>query len=237
MFNKTKIDEIIEKNGGTQSGLVAMLQDIQQEYNYIPQETLVYLSEKLHLPLIHLYSLATFYRALRLTETGRHFINVCLGTACHVRGAPRILEEIQRKLNIMPGETTKDKMFTLETVNCLGACALGPIVVVDGEYYGQVSLRKVDTILKKYAKEEKPPEQPPPQQPEVPPLPPEKPAVPLLPIEEIPKKPKVKKEKPKAKKPKKKVTKKKPRVKKEKPKAKKVTKRPSPKKKRPKKRK
>ena len=102
------------------------------------------------IPLSQVYSVATFFRAFSLEPTGRHLINVCLGTACHVRGALRILERIERELGIKRGETTKDLDFTLETVNCVGACALGPIVIVDGEYSGQMSTEKVSPMFKKY---------------------------------------------------------------------------------------
>ena len=130
--------------------LVSILQDIQAEYNYLPKKALIEVSQRLDVPLSQVYSIATFFRSFSLTPRGRHLINVCLGTACHVRGALKILEKIERELGIKSGETTEDLKFTLETVNCVGACALGPIVIVDGEYEGQMTSDKVNPILKKY---------------------------------------------------------------------------------------
>jgi len=130
--------------------LVSILQDIQAEYSYLPKEALVVVSQGLALPLTQVYSVATFFKAFSLKPRGRHLINVCLGTACHVRGAVRILEEIERKLDINSGGTTQDRKYTLETVNCVGACALGPIVIVDGKYSGQMKTDKVKPLLESY---------------------------------------------------------------------------------------
>jgi NADH-quinone oxidoreductase subunit E len=130
--------------------LVSILQDVQSEYNYLPKEALAQVSQDLDIPLTRVYSVATFFKAFSLKPRGRHIINVCLGTACHVRGAVRIRDEIERELDIKPGETTKDLKFTLETVNCVGACALGPIVIIDGKYSGQMKPDKVKTLLESY---------------------------------------------------------------------------------------
>jgi len=116
---------------------------------------LTYIAQKLNLPLIDVFEVATFYKSFSLKPRGRHLITVCLGTACHVRGGQRVLEEIERRINVKPGETSEDKQFTLETVNCLGCCAIGPIVVIDGEYYGQMNTRKVASLLEKYSKKDK----------------------------------------------------------------------------------
>jgi len=148
-----EVDKIVESYGVKTTGSVGILQDIQSKYNYLPKEALEQVSKRLDVPLSQVYSLATFYKAFSLKPRGKHLISVCMGTACHVRGAPMISEEIQRKLNIKPGETTKDNKFTLEAVNCLGACALGPLVVIDGEYFGNMDAGKVDTVLKKYEKD------------------------------------------------------------------------------------
>ena len=149
-MGKAKLDEIVEINGGSRAGIISILQEIQSINNYLPEDSLCYISEKLKMPLIDLYSIASFYKAFSLTPRGKNIINVCLGTACHVRGAVPILEEIERKLDIKPGETTEDKEFTLETVNCLGACALGPIVVIGENYHGNTSIQQVEEILSSY---------------------------------------------------------------------------------------
>jgi len=130
--------------------LVSILQDIQAEYNYLPKKVLVEVSQALGAPLSQVYSVATFFKAFSLEPRGRHLINVCLGTACHVRGAVRVLEAIERELAIKAGRTTKDLKFTLETVNCVGACALGPIVIINGEYHGQMKTDKVKALLQNY---------------------------------------------------------------------------------------
>ncbi len=144
-FNE--IEHIINKYNAEKSSFIAILFDIQAEYNYLPREALVYVAKRLDIPLIQLYTIATFYKAFSLTPRGKHLLTVCLGTACHVRGAVSVQEEIERKLGIKPGETTEDKEFTLESVNCLGSCALGPIVVVDGEYHGRMIATKIKTLL------------------------------------------------------------------------------------------
>jgi NADH:ubiquinone oxidoreductase subunit E len=151
-MNRADIEEIVEKNGKKKAALIPVLQDVQDKYNYLPEDALRIVSELLCIPLIDVYCLATFYKSFSLTPRGKHLINVCLGTACHVRGAPRILEEVERKLGIAEGETTEDKEYSLETVNCLGACALGPVVVVDDVYHGQMTIRKVSSLLKKLRK-------------------------------------------------------------------------------------
>lgn len=147
-----KIDLIIERNKKEKGGLVPLLQDIMREYGYLPEGTLKRIAQKLDIPLSRVYGLATFYKSFSLTPRGRHLISVCLGTACHVRGAPRIVEKIERDLGIKAGETTKDLKFTLETVNCLGACALGPLIVIDEKYYGRLNSTKMDKVLKEYLK-------------------------------------------------------------------------------------
>ena len=145
-----KIDKIIENYKNDKTFLIPILQDIQAEYNYLPKETLIHVAEKLSLPLIQVYGVATFFKAFNLTPRGKHIINVCLGTACHVRGAVNVLQKIERELGIKKGETTEDMQFTLETVNCLGACALGPIMVVDGEYHGHMTSMRIESVLKSY---------------------------------------------------------------------------------------
>jgi NADH-quinone oxidoreductase subunit E len=148
--SQPKLNSILERYQRDPAMLVAILQDVQAEYNYLPKEALTWISDGLDIPLTRVYSVATFFKAFSLKPRGRHVINVCLGTACHVRGAGRVLEEIGRQLDIKPGETTEDFRFTMETVNCVGACALGPIVIIDGKYSGQMKTDKVKTLLESY---------------------------------------------------------------------------------------
>ncbi len=152
--DKTKLQSIIDKHQGLQKNLIAILLDIQESDNYLPPESLRYVAKALGMPLIDIIGVATFYRAFSLKPRGKRTCLVCLGTACHVRGGPKILEELERKLDIPAGETTPDGQFTLETVACLGCCAIGPVVVVDGEYHGHATIRKIGPILAKYQKPE-----------------------------------------------------------------------------------
>ncbi|HIE31447.1 MAG TPA: NADH-quinone oxidoreductase subunit NuoE [Methanosarcinales archaeon] len=142
------IDSIIERHNVDVELLISILQDVQSEYNYLPADALRRVAERLQVPLIQVYSVATFFKAFSLVPRGRHSIHVCLGTACHVRGVQQVLGQIERDLEVKAGGTTDDGEFTLETVNCLGACALGPIVMVDDEYHGQMTPEKVRNLLK-----------------------------------------------------------------------------------------
>jgi NADH:ubiquinone oxidoreductase subunit E len=149
-----KIKRLVKQNGKKQRSLIPVLQDIQKEYNWIPQEAIEIVAKELDIPLMDVYGVTTFYSTFSLEPRGEHIVTVCLGTACHVRGGQRINESISKELNISPGETTEDMKFTLETVNCLGCCAIGPIVVVDGEYYGGMTSQKVLALLKKTERED-----------------------------------------------------------------------------------
>ena len=146
-----KVALVLDKYQHDKGMLVSILQDIQEEFNYLPRESLEQVSKTLDIPFSQLYSIATFFKALRLTPRGRHLINVCMGTACHVRGAVKVLESTERELGIKSGETTDGLEFTLETVNCVGACALGPVVIIDGEYHGQMKTEKVKDMIKEYS--------------------------------------------------------------------------------------
>jgi NADH-quinone oxidoreductase subunit E len=146
-----KVESILAGFNYDKGMLVSILQDIQAEYHYLPREGLERVSKSLLVPLSQVYGVATFFKAFSLEPRGRHLINVCLGTACHVRGAVRVLEGMERELGISAGETTKDLKFTLETVNCVGACALGPVVIVDGEYHGQMKSEKAKEVVAKYS--------------------------------------------------------------------------------------
>lgn len=145
--DKTKLREIIARYRGEKSALLAVLQDTQAAYNYLPVNILRELSREMDIPLMRVYEVATFYNAFSLTPRGEHLVKLCIGTACHVRGAAGILDKLERTLEIKPGETSGDQKFTLETVNCVGACALGPVMVLDGEYHGQVTMAKVDKVI------------------------------------------------------------------------------------------
>jgi len=147
---EARVDRVLEKYQHDRGMLVSILQDIQAVFNYLPEEALEQVSQSLELPVSQVYSVATFFKAFSLQPRGRHLINVCLGTACHVRGAVKVLEKIERELGIKSGGTTQDLRFTLERVNCVGACALGPMVIIDQEYHGEMSTDKVEAMLEKY---------------------------------------------------------------------------------------
>ncbi len=151
----SEIETIISKYGNKESSILAILQDIQAKEKYLPREALELVGEKLNIPINKIYRIATFYRAFSLMPRGKHEVCVCMGTACHVRGAQRIVDQIKLELGIRPGETTKDQNFTLETVNCLGVCAAGPVVAINGEYFGKMSPGKVEGTLKKFRSEKK----------------------------------------------------------------------------------
>lgn len=151
-MNSKEVNTILNKYRRDQSSIIAILQDIQEQERYLPRELLEYVAQKLDIPLSKLYHLSTFYTAFSLEPRGKHLINVCLGTACHVRGASRLVDRLESSLGISAGSTTADFTFSLETVNCLGACALGPVLVIDGEYFGQMTPEKVNDLLQKYRK-------------------------------------------------------------------------------------
>ncbi len=142
------VDGILGRYRNDPALLISILQDLQAAYNYLPKEAMEQVGRGLKIPLSQVYSVATFFKAFSLKPRGRNLIHVCLGTACHVRGAARLRDKIQRVLNIEPGGTTPDFKFSLETVNCVGACALGPIVMVNGTYHGQMTAHKLDALLK-----------------------------------------------------------------------------------------
>lgn len=146
-MSTVKYDHIIGSVEGHPSELIEVLQDIQAECNYLPEDALRAVSARLTVPLIEVFRVATFFKAFTLTPRGRHLVTVCMGTACHVRGAPRLLDELSGQLRISSGETTPDGAFTLETVNCLGACALGPVVVLDGRYHDHMTPRKLRKLI------------------------------------------------------------------------------------------
>ncbi|MEW6671697.1 MAG: NAD(P)H-dependent oxidoreductase subunit E [Thermodesulfobacteriota bacterium] len=145
-----RVDQIIDKYRGDASYLIQVLLDIQSENNWLPKEALERVAERLKVPLTRIQHIATFYKAFSLVPKGRHGIHVCMGTACHVRGAKRVLDSVQDLTGIRPGETDLDMKFSLETVNCLGCCALGPVVEIDGKTHGKMAPAKAADILKNY---------------------------------------------------------------------------------------
>jgi NADH-quinone oxidoreductase subunit E len=145
------VKAIVARHGYREHALIAVLQEIQRQANWLSPEDLATAARLLKVPESRVYSIASFYRAFSLKPRGKHVVHVCLGTACHVRGGVRVKEAVERELHIAAGETTADKLFTLETVNCLGACALGPVAVVDGQYHGQMNPRKVTAMLSTYS--------------------------------------------------------------------------------------
>ena len=137
-----------------QRELIHMLHDTQKKFGYIPAQSISQISRELKISESEIFGVLTFYKAFTLEPRGKYQITVCLGTACHVRGGVQIVEEMERKLNIKVGKTTPNRKFTLETVNCLGCCAIGPVVVVNGKYYSNITIKKVDAILKEYQESE-----------------------------------------------------------------------------------
>jgi len=148
--NAGKVEALIESYSARKEQLIALLQDVQVEFNYLPQDVLIRISQKLEIPLSQVFSVATFFKAFSLKPRGRHTVTICLGTACHVRGGQRLVDKMERVYCLKPGETSEDEKFTLETANCLGCCALGPVMVVDGKYESQMTPDKLDKVLKKY---------------------------------------------------------------------------------------
>lgn len=143
----SQLDGIVQGRGSDPFDVMEVLQDIQAAYHYLPEEALCRVSDMMSVPLIEVFRLANFYKAFTLKPRGRHLITVCMGTACHVRNAPRFLDEVRRRLKVEPGGTTEDGEFTLETVNCLGACALAPVVILDGKYYEHMTPAKLGSLL------------------------------------------------------------------------------------------
>lgn len=148
------IQEILQRYPADQHYSLAIMQDMQHEFQYIPREGLEALSDYLSVPLSSLYSMATFYKALSLKPKGRHIIKLCDGTACHIRGSMTLVQGISRILGIGDGETTEDGQFSLELVNCLGSCALAPVMVVDDTYYGKMTMEKLPGVIDNYRKED-----------------------------------------------------------------------------------
>jgi NADH-quinone oxidoreductase subunit E len=146
------LDGVLQKNAYDTENVIMILQDITAKYNYLPEVALTYVAKKLNIPISHIFSVATFYKAFSLTPRGKYIINVCTGTACHVRGADKIKETIEEKLHIHEGETTENLMFTLDTVRCLGCCALGPVITVNEKSHGGLDRKKTASLIEQYEK-------------------------------------------------------------------------------------
>lgn len=149
-MDNAHIDQLVEKYHNDPSYLIQIMLEIQEEHNWLPKESLEQVATKLEVPMTRVMHIATFYKAFSVVPKGRHQIHICMGTACHVRGAARVLDTIQEVTGISPGETDLDLKFSLETVNCLGCCALGPVVDVDGKIHGKVVPGEMATVLKTY---------------------------------------------------------------------------------------
>ena len=146
----SKMDEVLKRYGGQEGALIPILQEAQGIYGYLSEKVLAYIGRELQVPLSRIYGVVTFYAQFYLTPRGRHTVRVCRGTACHVRGGKYIRKAVQQFLGVEEGETTPDFMFTFETVACLGACALSPVLLVDKNYYGKLTPGKVGKVLKQY---------------------------------------------------------------------------------------
>ncbi|HAB54674.1 MAG TPA: NAD(P)H-dependent oxidoreductase subunit E [Ignavibacteriales bacterium] len=149
-MNTERIDKIIENHNSEASSLIQVLLEIQSENHWLPKEALERVSEKLQIPLTWAMHIASFYKAFSLVPKGRHEVHVCMGTACHVRGAIRVLETVEELTGIKSGETDVEMKFSLETVNCLGCCALGPVVNIDGKTHGNITVSETANVLKNY---------------------------------------------------------------------------------------
>ena len=147
MVDEHEVLVIVGGHNADCGGVIAILEEVQAAYGYLPEEALRIVARETGRSMVDLYGVATFYRSFSLRPRGKHLVCVCLGTACHVRGAARVAEEFERQLGVKAGETTEDKEFTFETVNCLGACALGPVAVIDGQYFSKVQTSRVRQLI------------------------------------------------------------------------------------------
>jgi len=152
-ISEDTVKAIVEKYHGEKSALISILQDVQKEYAFLPKDALSLLSEEMEVPLSIVYEVSTFYNSFSLVPRGRHVIEVCAGTACHVKGGPKLRSRLEAELNIECEETTEDRMFTLEEVRCLGCCSLAPVVKVDSDIYAYLEEDKIPGILENYRKE------------------------------------------------------------------------------------
>ncbi len=147
-----EIEDVLDRYPSKPEALITIMQDLQARLRYLPEEGLVLIAERLNVPLSKVYSVATFYNAFSLKPKGKHLVHICLGTACHVKGAGDLLDKLKRELDVEEGETTTDKEFTLEAVRCIGCCSLAPVIRIDDDTYGNLKQEKIGSILEKYGK-------------------------------------------------------------------------------------
>ncbi len=150
MQSAVRVDEIVGKYRGEEGALLNVLLDVQDEFRYLPKDVLKQVSEKMEVPLARLFGVATFYTAFSFVPRGRHTVQVCMGTTCYVRGSQRILDKIQEGLGVKPGGTTSDLRYSLESVRCVGCCAIAPVVMIDKRAHGKLDVNRVDEVLAKY---------------------------------------------------------------------------------------
>ncbi len=150
----TRVDAVIENYNADAASLLAILQDVQDSENYLPREAMERVAERLEVPIARVYRMATFFESFHLEPRGKHICTVCMGTACHVRGATRLVEQLERDFEVPSGGTTQDMLFTIEEVNCVGACALGPLVIIDDKYHGNMTAGSLQKVVKKMRKAE-----------------------------------------------------------------------------------
>jgi len=150
------IEQVVDRYGGDTGMLIPMMQDVQAELGYLPSEQLRYLSRRLNVPVSRIYAVATFYSSFRLAPKGAHEVTLCMGTVCYLKGAPNIAEAISRQFGVEPGGTTRDRLFSFQAVNCVGACAVAPVMLVDGKYYGSMTVESALEVLHGLDKEKTP---------------------------------------------------------------------------------
>ena len=148
-MNLNPVDLIVDKYQEKRTALISILHDVQDRYKYLPDEALKMVASRLRMDINEIYGVATFYKSFTLTPQGKHSITLCLGTACHVRGGPKILRELKGLLHIEPGQTTADRQFSLNVVNCLGVCAIGPVMMLDRKFYGEMNPIRAKKIIEK----------------------------------------------------------------------------------------
>ena len=152
-MDMAKVEAILAKYKNDPDFLIEILQDVQDQWRYLPQDVMRFVADELRVPLARVFHIATFYKAFSLEPKGKYEIQVCMGTACHVKGAARVLDALSRELNIEPGKTTDDKLYTLEPVRCVGACGVAPVIAIDDEYHGDLTPDSSARLIARHRKE------------------------------------------------------------------------------------